>query len=88
MMKETDFFVERTSSSERNSNSISIPDLIGDPDVPGELVKNLTRTAMIKGLTPDLSWKHIEEALSCGEGISALIMGSSSSVAYVEFKVV
>lgn len=86
VVEDVDVIMEGTSSLEIISNRISIPDLIGDPDVPGALVKNPTRTAVIKGLTLDMSWKHLEKALSCGKGISGFIMGSSSSVAYVEFE--
>lgn len=87
VVEDVDVIMEGTSSLEIISNRISIPDLIGDPDVPGALVKNPTRTAVTKGLTLDMSWKHLEKALSCGKGISGFIMGSSSSVAYVEFEV-
>lgn len=87
VVEDVDVIMEGTSSLEIISNRISIPDLIGDPDVPGALVKNPTRTAVIKGLTLDMSWKHLVKALSCGKGISGFIMGSSSSVAYVEFEV-
>lgn len=69
-------------------NKISIPNLIGDPEVPLMLVKNPTRTVMIKQLTHDISSHQLKEALAfCGSGISSVFLGSSSSVAYVEFEV-
>ncbi|KAM5553201.1 hypothetical protein ABKV19_025429 [Rosa sericea] len=68
-------------------NKISIPNLIGDPEVPLMLVKNPTRTVMIKQLTHDISSHQLKEALAfCGSGISSVFLGSSSSVAYVEFE--
>ncbi|KAI8010985.1 hypothetical protein LOK49_LG06G02646 [Camellia lanceoleosa] len=80
--------VEAASSTENLPNKTSIPNLIGDPDVPSSLVKNPTRTVMIKQLTPDISSHDIEEALAfCGSNISGFFFGSSSFVAYVEFEI-
>ncbi|KAL6194760.1 hypothetical protein ACLB2K_035836 [Fragaria x ananassa] len=68
-------------------NKIAIPNLIGDPEVPLMLVKSPTRTVMIKQLTHDISLHQLKEALAfCGSGISSVFLGSSSSVAYVEFE--
>ncbi|KAL7251433.1 hypothetical protein ACSBR1_013300 [Camellia fascicularis] len=79
--------VEAASSTENLPNKTSIPNLIGDPDVPSSLVKNPTRTVMIKQLTPDIRSHDIEEALAfCGSNISGFFFGSSSFVAYVEFE--
>ncbi|XP_028103538.1 uncharacterized protein LOC114302679 isoform X3 [Camellia sinensis] len=79
--------VEAASSTENLPNKTSIPNLIGDPDVPSSLVKNPTRTVMIKQLTPDIRSHDIEEALAfCGSNISGIFFGSSSFVAYVEFE--
>lgn len=69
-------------------NKIAIPNLIGDPEVPLMLVKSPTQTVMIKQLTHDISLHQLKEALAfCGSGISSVFLGSSSSVAYVEFEV-
>ena len=87
VVEDVDVIMEGPSSLEINSYRISIPDRIGDPNVPGALVKNPIRTAMINGLTLDMSRKHLEEALSPWKGTAGFIMGSSSSVAYVEFEV-
>ncbi|KAL6189440.1 hypothetical protein ACLB2K_040829 [Fragaria x ananassa] len=68
-------------------NKIAIPNLIGDPEVPLMLVKSPTQTVMIKQLTHDISLHQLKEALAfCGSGISSVFLGSSSSVAYVEFE--
>ncbi|KAI8560864.1 hypothetical protein RHMOL_Rhmol04G0288800 [Rhododendron molle] len=62
-----------------------IPNLIGYPEVPASLVKNPTRTVMIRQLTADINSHDIEEALAfCGSKISGFFFGSSSSSAYVE----
>lgn len=80
--------VEPASSLENLSKKISIPNLIGDPDAPAALVKNPMRTVAIKQLTPEICSRHIEEALTfCESKISGIFLGSSSSVAYVEFEV-
>ncbi|KAF5752400.1 hypothetical protein HS088_TW01G00309 [Tripterygium wilfordii] len=85
LVRSTDAFMEAPSSLEGNPNKISIPNLIGDPDVPVELVKNPTQTVKIKQWTGDISSHQLIEALSfCGSGIT--ILGSSNSVAYVEFE--
>lgn len=79
--------VEPASSLENLSKKISIPNVIGDPDAPAALVKNPTRTVAIKQLTPEICSRHIEEALTfCESKISGIFLGSSSSVAYVEFE--
>lgn len=65
-----------------------IPNLIGLPDVPTALVKNPKRTVLIKNLARDIRSHHIENALYfCKSKISRFFLGSSSSVAYVEFEV-
>nr|GMD77272.1 GPI-anchored adhesin-like protein precursor [Ipomoea batatas] len=64
-----------------------IPNLIGLPDVPAALVKNPKRTVLIKNLARDIRSHHIENALYfCKSKISQFFLGSSSSVAYVEFE--
>ncbi|XP_031098903.1 uncharacterized protein LOC116002860 isoform X2 [Ipomoea triloba] len=64
-----------------------IPNLIGLPDVPAALVKNPKRTVLIKNLARDIRSHHIENALYfCKSKISRFFLGSSSSVAYVEFE--
>ncbi|KAL6526612.1 hypothetical protein OROGR_015702 [Orobanche gracilis] len=66
---------------------IPIPSLIGDHDVPVALVKNPTRTIKIKKLTSGISSYHIKEALAfCESNVSGYFLGSSYSVAYVEFE--
>lgn len=83
-----DVLVEATCSVEDKPRRISIPNLISDPDIPVALVKNPTRTVMIKQLTSDVSSHQLKEALGfCGGGISSFFFGSSSSVGYVEFQV-
>lgn len=70
------------------SKNITIPSLIGDPDAPAALIKNPMRTVAIKHLTHKICPRHIEEALAfCESSISGFFLGSSDSVAYVEFKV-
>lgn len=81
--------MEATGLDEDMSNKISIPILIGDPSIPTALVKNPTRTVVIKKLTHDISSRHIEAALTfCGSNITGFFLGSSSSAAYVEFEVI
>lgn len=83
-----DVIVEATSFMEDAPNRIPIPELIGDPDFPAALIKNPTRTAKIKQLTHDISSCQLQEALTfCKSGISSFSLGSSSSVAYLEFEV-
>ncbi|XP_050371946.1 uncharacterized protein LOC126789911 [Argentina anserina] len=78
--------VEAT-SLENVPNTIPIPSLIGDPEVPLVLVKNPTHTVMIKQLSHDISSHQLKEALSfCGSSISSIFLGSSSTVVYVEFE--
>ncbi|KAF3456753.1 hypothetical protein FNV43_RR01407 [Rhamnella rubrinervis] len=79
--------VEATCSEEHVPKRILIPNPIGDPDVPVALVKNPTRTVMIKHLAIDISSHQLKQALGfCGSRISSVFFGSSSSVAYVEFE--
>ena len=87
MINYEDVIVE-ASFMEDAPTRIPIPELIGDPDVPAALVKNPTRTAKIKQLTRDISSCQLQEALAfCKSGISSFSLGSSSSVAYIEFEV-
>ncbi|KAF8388250.1 hypothetical protein HHK36_026916 [Tetracentron sinense] len=82
----SDVIIEATSSTSM-PHKITHPNLIGDPDVPAALVKNPTRTVMIKQLTHDLPSRHLRGAFSfCGARISRFIMGLSSTVAYIEFE--
>lgn len=86
MINYEDVIVEATSFMEDAPTRIPIPELIGDPDVP--LIRNPTRTAKIKQLTHDISSCQLQEALAfCKSGISSFSLGSSNSVAYVEFEV-
>ncbi|XP_017215727.1 uncharacterized protein LOC108193536 isoform X1 [Daucus carota subsp. sativus] len=79
--------LEEASSLKSQSKSITIPRLIGDPDAPAALVKNPTRTVAIKQLTHEICPRHIEEALAfCESNISGFYLGTSDSVAYVEFE--
>ncbi|KAM7485372.1 hypothetical protein LguiA_001381 [Lonicera macranthoides] len=81
--------VQAASSSimDKMSNIPPIPNLVGDPDAPAALLKNPTRTVMIKPLAQNICSHHIEEALAfCESKISGFFLGSSSTVAYVEFK--
>ncbi|KAM1172147.1 hypothetical protein ACFXTH_022410 [Malus domestica] len=85
-VRNIDIFVEAASSKDVR-NKVTVPKLIGDPKVPTALVKNPTRTVVIKQLTDDISSHHLKEALDfCGSAISGVFLGSSSSVAYVEFE--
>lgn len=84
---EGSFVLVEATSLDDLPNKISIPNLIGDLEVPLVLVKNPTRTVMIKQLTHDISTYQLKEALAfCGSGVSRFFWGSSSSVAYVEFE--
>jgi hypothetical protein len=91
MIHNADVIVESTSITSfiySSKKRIPIPELIGDPDVPAGLVKNPTRTATIKQLAHNISSCQLQEALAfCKSGISSFSLGSSSSVAYVEFEV-
>ncbi|KAJ6721732.1 hypothetical protein OIU85_024791 [Salix viminalis] len=85
MVKNSNAFIDETSLD--TAKRISIPNLIGDIDIPVELVKNPTRTVKIKQLTNDISSHQLKEALSfCGSGINSFFLGASSSNAYVEFE--
>ncbi|OWM85773.1 uncharacterized protein LOC116193076 isoform X2 [Punica granatum] len=67
--------------------NITIPETINDPDVPNALLKNPTRTVKIVGLTHGVTLYQLKESLELRAGsISSLFLGSSSSVAYAEFK--
>ncbi|OMO95424.1 hypothetical protein COLO4_15896 [Corchorus olitorius] len=79
-------FVDAT-YSECMDDTISIPDLIGDPEAPVALVKNPTRTVKVEQLSEDISSQQLKEALGfCQSGISSFLLGSTSSVVYVEFE--
>ncbi|OMO69016.1 Nucleotide-binding, alpha-beta plait [Corchorus capsularis] len=79
-------FVDAT-YSECMDDTISIPDLIGDPEAPVALVKNPTRTVKVEQLSEDISSQQLKEALAfCQSGISSFLLGSTSSVVYVEFE--
>ncbi|KAK1390661.1 RRM domain-containing protein [Heracleum sosnowskyi] len=74
-------------SSLGQSKNMTIPSLIGDPDAPAALIKNPIRTVAIKQLSHKICPRHIEEALAfCESNISGFFLGSSDSVAYVEFE--
>ncbi|PIN01788.1 hypothetical protein CDL12_25702 [Handroanthus impetiginosus] len=77
-----------SATSMKTTIKSSIPSLLGDPDVPTALIKNPTRTIRIEQLTHDISSHHIEEALAfCESKVTGYYLGSSHSVAYVEFEV-
>lgn len=87
VIKNSIAFIEATSQEEM-AHKISIPSLIGDPDIPVALVKHPTHTVKIKQLTRDISSHQLKEALSfCGSGITNFFLGTSSATAYVEFEV-
>uniref|UniRef100_A0A2P2LFC2 RRM domain-containing protein n=1 Tax=Rhizophora mucronata TaxID=61149 RepID=A0A2P2LFC2_RHIMU len=86
LVRSMNIIIEGTSPDDI-SNKISIPSLIGDPNLPVALVKNPTCVVKIKQLTPGISSHHLKEALTfCGGGITSFFLGSSSSVGYVEFE--
>lgn len=77
-----------SSTMDKMSNIPPVLNFIGDPDAPAALLKNPTRTVMIKPFARDICSHHIEEALAFHESkISGFFLGSSRTVAYVEFKV-
>lgn len=77
-----------SATSENRTTTISVPNLLGDPDMPDALVKNPTRTIRIEQLTQEMSSHHIVESLAfCKSNISGYFLGSSHAVAYVEFEV-
>ncbi|KAF9673577.1 hypothetical protein SADUNF_Sadunf10G0038700 [Salix dunnii] len=85
LVKNSNAFIDETSLD--TAQRISIPNLIGDIDIPVALVKNPTRTVKIKQLTNDISAHQLKEALSfCGSGINSFFLGASNSNAYVEFE--
>ncbi|XP_042060957.1 uncharacterized protein LOC121805227 [Salvia splendens] len=66
---------------------ITVPGLLGDPDIPAALVKNPTRTIRIELLTEEMSSHNIVEALAfCQSKVSSYFLGPSPSVAYVELE--
>lgn len=80
--------VESATVMEEKTVKIPIPGLLGDPDIPSALIKNPTRTIKIERLTKGTSSCQIAEALTfCKSNISGYTLGSSHSVAYVEFEV-
>ncbi|KAJ4824378.1 hypothetical protein Tsubulata_034887 [Turnera subulata] len=80
-------FFQETSVKKMAHKSISIPELIGDTDIPVALVKHPTRTIKVKHLTGDISLDKFSQALSfCGSEITSFFLGTSGSIAYVEFK--
>ncbi|PIA50481.1 hypothetical protein AQUCO_01300899v1 [Aquilegia coerulea] len=83
----SDVVVEAVSPSTYSSIKIHAPNQIGVTGVPTSLVKNPTRTVMVKGLAHNLALHHLEDVFSfCGARITGFFMGSSSSVAYIEFE--
>lgn len=88
ILRNTNLIVEAGHSKDNIPRKTLIPNLIGYPEVPASLVKNPTRTVMIRPLTADINSRDIEEALAfCGSKISGFFFGSSSSIAYVELAV-
>ncbi|KAF9605704.1 hypothetical protein IFM89_018047 [Coptis chinensis] len=82
-----DVILEPVSPSTYTSNRLIRPNLIGVCGIPPSFVKNPTRTVMVKGLPHNVSSHHLEETFSfSGARITAFFMGSSSSVAYIEFE--
>ncbi|XP_042062170.1 uncharacterized protein LOC121806255 isoform X1 [Salvia splendens] len=66
---------------------ITVPALLGDPDIPAALVKNPTRTIRIEQLTEEICSHNIVEALAfCQSKVSSYFLGPSPSVAYVELE--
>ncbi|XP_010466671.1 PREDICTED: uncharacterized protein LOC104746834 isoform X2 [Camelina sativa] len=85
-VKSNSAVVEATCQEDK-VETICIPDLIGDPDVPIALVKEPARTVKIHPLTPDFSSNQIKQALRfCRSNISKFILGSSRTSAFVEFE--
>ncbi|KZV55530.1 dentin sialophosphoprotein-like [Dorcoceras hygrometricum] len=67
--------------------TVSVPNLICDPEVPTLLIKNPTRTVKIHHLTRDIRLHHIERALSfCESNVSGYFLGSTNSVGFIEFE--
>ncbi|EOA29928.1 hypothetical protein CARUB_v10013033mg [Capsella rubella] len=86
MVKNYSVCVEAASQKDM-VETICIPDLIGDPDVPIALVKEPARTAKIHPMTHDFSSNQIKEALRfCRSNISKFILGSAGTDAFVEFE--
>ncbi|KFK39624.1 hypothetical protein AALP_AA3G268000 [Arabis alpina] len=86
MVKHFRTIVEAT-SQEDMVERISIPDLIGDSEVPIALVKKPTQTVKIHPLEHNITSNEIKQALRfCRSDISKFIMGSSKTAAFVEFE--
>ncbi|XP_058094628.1 uncharacterized protein LOC131240424 isoform X1 [Magnolia sinica] len=81
-----DVAVEAGSPLLKMPDRICSPDLVRVPNVPTALLKNPTRTVMIKGLHEGLAFHHLRRALSSCGCISSFTMGPSSDVVYVEFE--
>ncbi|CAN8268671.1 unnamed protein product [Cochlearia groenlandica] len=87
MMVNNQNVVMEATCKEDMVEKISIPNLIGDPDVPIGLVKEPNRTVKIHPLASDINLDQIKEALSfCRSDISKLIFGSSKTAVFVEFE--
>ncbi|KAK6929756.1 hypothetical protein RJ641_003850 [Dillenia turbinata] len=85
LIKDTNTKGEYTSFSKCMPDDISC--LVSDLEVPVALVKNPSRTVMIKGLAHNINSHHLKDALSIYGSISGIFFGSSCSVAYVEFEI-
>ncbi|GKU85730.1 hypothetical protein SLEP1_g355 [Rubroshorea leprosula] len=82
-----DVLVQPMCSLEDMTHTTYFPELIGDPEVPVMLVKNPIKTVKVTQLSDDMSLQQLKDALAfCQSSITSIFLGSSSSVAYVEFE--
>ncbi|GLT42138.1 hypothetical protein SLA2020_161570 [Shorea laevis] len=83
----TDVLVQPICSLEDMTDTTFVPELIGDPEVPVTLVKNPIKTVKVTQLSDDMSLQQLKDALAfCQSSITSIFLGSSRSVAYVEFE--
>lgn len=85
-VENNDVLVQPVCSSENMIDTISIPELIGDLEAPVELLRNPLKTVKVTQ-SSEISIHQLENALAfCQSSITDIFLGSSSYVAYVEFK--
>lgn len=88
MVRAANVTLHAAATGEDISNRITIPQLIGDPNVPAALVKNPSRTVKISQLTSQISSIDVVAALeSWGKNVTGFFFGKLDSVAFVEFEV-
>lgn len=74
--------------AESTGGRVSIPQNAADPDFPSTLLENPAKTIKIMELTEGVTLRQLKEALDFGNNsLTNVLLGSSNSFAYAEFKV-